>query len=409
MDVLYRCCCGMDVHKDTVAACVLIWESGRARKEKRIFGTTTQQLLELSDWLHGHEVTHAAMESTGVYWKPIWNILEGQFDITLVNAQHFKSVPGKKTDLKDGEWIGDLLQHGLLRKSFVPDKPIRELRDLTRNRAMLAREKVRLACRIQKVLEDANIKLSSVASDVLGHSGRAMLNAIVKGESDPEVLAEMAKKRLRAKIPQLQIALTGRITDHHRFLLKQWLEMLKMTEEKIAEFDRKIEETGIPFAEAVTTWVTIPGIDRVAAWCVVAEIGTNMDQFGSAQHLCSWAGVCPGNNESAGKKKSGKTRRGSVWLRRVLCEAAWAASHCKRSYFRAQFHRLAGKKGKKRALIAVAHSILAVIYVLRKRGCNYQDLGSDYFEQINQDQLTRYYTKKLQRLGYTVILTTETA
>jgi transposase len=409
MDVLYRCCCGMDVHKDTVAACVLIWESGRARKEKRIFGTTTQQLLELSDWLHGHEVTHAAMESTGVYWKPIWNILEGQFDITLVNAQHFKSVPGKKTDLKDGEWIGDLLQHGLLRKSFVPDKPIRELRDLTRNRAMLAREKVRLACRIQKVLEDANIKLSSVASDVLGHSGRAMLNAIVKGESDPEVLAEMAKKRLRAKIPQLQIALTGRITDHHRFLLKQWLEMLKMTEEKIAEFDRKIEETGIPFAEAVTTWVTIPGIDRVAAWCVVAEIGTNMDQFGSAQHLCSWAGVCPGNNESAGKKKSGKTRRGSVWLRRVLCEAAWAASHCKRSYFRAQFHRLAGKKGKKRALIAVAHSILAVIYVLRKRGCNYQDLGSDYFEQINQDQLTRYYTKKLQRLGYTVILATETA
>jgi len=407
--VLYRCCCGMDVHKDTVAACVLIWESGRARKEKRIFGTTTQQLLELSDWLHGHEVTHAAMESTGVYWKPIWNILEGQFDITLVNAQHFKSVPGKKTDLKDGEWIGDLLQHGLLRKSFVPDKPIRELRDLTRNRAMLAREKVRLACRIQKVLEDANIKLSSVASDVLGHSGRAMLNAMVKGESDPEVLAEMAKKRLRAKIPQLQIALTGRITDHHRFLLKQWLEMLKMTEEKIAEFDRKIEETGIPFAEAVTTWVTIPGIDRVAAWCVVAEIGTNMDQFGSAQHLCSWAGVCPGNNESAGKKKSGKTRRGSVWLRRVLCEAAWAASHCKRSYFRAQFHRLAGKKGKKRALIAVAHSILAVIYVLRKRGCNYQDLGSDYFEQINQDQLTRYYTKKLQRLGYTVILTTETA
>jgi len=399
----------MDVHKDTVAACVLIWESGRARKEKRIFGTTTQQLLELSDWLHGHEVTHAAMESTGVYWKPIWNILEGQFDITLVNAQHFKSVPGKKTDLKDGEWIGDLLQHGLLRKSFVPDKPIRELRDLTRNRAMLAREKVRLACRIQKVLEDANIKLSSVASDVLGHSGRAMLNAMVKGESDPEVLAEMAKKRLRAKIPQLQIALTGRITDHHRFLLKQWLEMLKMTEEKIAEFDRKIEETGIPFAEAVTTWVTIPGIDRVAAWCVVAEIGTNMDQFGSAQHLCSWAGVCPGNNESAGKKKSGKTRRGSVWLRRVLCEAAWAASHCKRSYFRAQFHRLAGKKGKKRALIAVAHSILAVIYVLRKRGCNYQDLGSDYFEQINQDQLTRYYTKKLQRLGYTVILTTETA
>jgi transposase len=404
MDVLYRCCCGMDVHKDTVAACVLIWETGRARKERRVFGTTTKELLEFADWLHAHAVTHVAMESTGVYWKPIWNILEGQFDITLVNAQHFKSVPGRKTDLKDGEWIGDLLQHGLLRKSFVPEKPIRELRDLTRSRAMLAREKVRLSCRIQKVLEDANMKLSSVASDVLGSSGRAMLNAIIKGESDPHVLAEMAQKRLRAKIPQLQIALAGRLTDHHRFLLKQWLEMLETIEGKIAEFDKKIEERGAPFAEAVATWDTIPGIDRVAAWCLVAEIGTNMDQFGSAEHLSSWAGLCPGNNESAGKKKSGKTRRGSVWLRRMLCEAAWAASHCKRSYFRAQFHRLAGKKGKKRALIAVAHSVLVVAYMLRKCGCSYQDLGSDYFERINQDQLTRYHTKKLQRLGYTVTL-----
>ena len=405
MDVLYRCCCGMDVHKDTVAACVLVWQTGGARKEKRIFGTTTKELLALSDWLHGYQVTHVAMESTGVYWKPIWNVLEGQFDITLVNAQHFKSVPGRKTDLKDGEWIGDLLQHGLLRKSFVPDKPIRELRDLTRSRAMLAREKVRLACRIQKVLEDANIKLASVASDVLGSSGRAMLKAIIKGESDPQVLANMAQKRLRAKIPQLEIALQGRLTDHHRFLLQQWLDMLATVEDKIAEFDKKIEETGVPFADAVTTWVTIPGIDRVAAWSLLAEIGANMDQFGSAEHLSSWAGMCPGNNESAGKKKSGKTRRGSVWLRRVLCEAAWAAAHCKRSYFRAQFHRLAGKRGKKRALIAVAHSVLVVAYVLRKRGCVYLDLGSDYFEKINQEQLTRYHIKKLQRLGYSVTVT----
>ena len=336
----------MDVHKDTVAACVLVWEAGGARKEKRIFGTTTQQLLELSDWLHSQKVTHVAMESTGVYWKPIWNILEGPFDITLVNAHHFRSVPGRKTDLKEGEWIGDLLQPGRLRKSFVPEKPIRELRDLTRSRAMLAREKVRLSCRIQKVLEDANIKLSSVASDVLGSSGRSMLNAIIKGESDPHVLAEMAQKRLRAKIPQLQMALTGRLTEHHRFLLKQWLEMLEAVESRIAIFDQKIEETGRPFADAVDTWVTIPGIDRVAGWCLAAKIGTNMDPFGSADHLSSWAGVCPGHNESAGKKKSGKTRRGSVWLRRVLCEAAWAASHCKQSYFRAQFHRVAGQKGK---------------------------------------------------------------
>lgn len=405
MDVLYRRCCGMDVHKDTVAACVLVWETGGARKQKRIFGTTTQQLLELSDWLQEYEVTHVAMESTGVYWKPIWNLLEGQFDITLVNAQHFRSVPGRKTDLKDGEWLGDLLQHGLLRKSFVPERPIRELRDLTRSRAMLAREKVRLSCRIQKVLEDANIKLASVASDVLGHSGRAMLKAIIKGETDAGVLAELAQKRLRAKIPQLQIALAGRLTEHHRFLLKQWLEMLELVESRIAVFDQKIEEAGSPFAEAVDTWDTIPGIDRVAAWCLVAEIGTNMEQFGSAERLSSWAGMCPGNNESAGKKKSGKTRRGSVWLRRTLCEAAWAAAHCKHSYFRAQFHRLAGKRGKKRALIAVAHSVLVVAYILLKRGCVYEDLGCDYFERINQDQLTRYHTKKLIKLGYTVTLT----
>ena len=404
MEVLYDRCCGLDVHKETVAACILIRETGRVRKEKRIFGTTTKELLELADWLGNHGVTHVGMESTSVYWKPVWNILEGLVDITLVNPQHFKSVPGRKTDLKDGEWIGDLLQHGLLRKSFVPPRPIRDLRDLTRCRAMLAREKARLSSRIQKVLEDANIKLASVASDVLGASGRDMLNAIVRGECDANVLAEFARKRLRAKIPQLRTALTGCITEHHRFLLRQWLELLEVIEGKIAEFDQKIEEQMRPFARAVEIWNTIPGIDRVAAWSLVAEIGADMEQFPSAEHLSSWAGVCPGNNESAGKQKSGRTRRGSVWLRRVLCESAWAASHCRKSYFQAQFQRLAGKRGKKRALIAVAHSLLVVAYVLLKKGCAYQDLGRDYFERVNRNGITRYHVKKLQRLGFLVTL-----
>lgn len=404
MEVVYGRCCGLDVHKDTVAACIVIRETGGVRREKRIFGTLTKELLDLADWLASHAITHVAMESTGVYWKPVWNILEGLVDITLVNPQHFKTVPGKKTDLKDGEWIGDLLQHGLLRKSFVPPKPIRDLRDLTRCRAMLAREKARLSARIQKVLEDANIKLASVASDVLGASGRDMLHAIVRGEWDADILAELARKRLRAKIPQLRSALTGAITDHHRFLLRQWLDMLAVVEGKIAEFDRKIEEMMRPFAPAVEAWISIPGIDRVAAWSLVAEIGADMEQFPSAEHLSSWAGVCPGNNESAGKQKSGKTRRGSVWLRRVLCESAWAASHCKKSCFQAQFQRLAGKRGKKRALIAVAHSLLIVAYVLLKKGCVYQDLGRDYFERSNRSTLAHYHVKKLQRLGFTVTL-----
>ncbi len=257
------------------------------------------------------------------------------------------------------------------------------------------------------VLEDANIKLASVASDVPGASGRDMLNAIVRGECDAHVLAELARKRLRAKIPELQAALAGSITDHHRFLLRQWLEMLSVVEGKIAEFDVRIDELMRPFAPAVEIWMGIPGIDRIAAWSLVVEIGVDMNQFPSADHLSSWAGVCPGSNESAGKRKSGKTRRGSVWLRRVLCESAWAASHCKKSYFQAQFHRLAGKRGQKRALIAVAHSLLTVAYVLLNRGCAYKDLGRDYFERTNHTRVTRYHVKKLQRLGFTVTLQQE--
>jgi transposase len=308
MDVVHRRCCGIDVHKESVAACVLVWEeSGHIRKDKRVFGTMTRQLRELAAWLQQHEVTHVAMEATGVYWEPVWNMLEGQFQLLLINPEHYKGLRGKKTDLKDGEWIGELLQHGLLSGSFVPPAEIRALRELTRYRATLAQERVRVFSRIQKVLEDANIKLASVASDVLGLSGRTMLSAMIGGEERPEKLAAMAQGKLRAKLPQLRLALEGQVQEHHRFLLQELLDHVRYVESKLTGVDQDIAQRMLPFSEAVARWKTIPGVDQVTAWSLVAEIGTNVDQFPSPQQLASWAGVCPGNNERAGKRKSGKT------------------------------------------------------------------------------------------------------
>jgi len=405
MDVIYRRCCGFDVHKDSVSACVLLAEpTGRRRKELRRFGTMTCDLLALLDWLLAMRVTQVAMESTGVYWKPVWNILEGHVEVLLANAQHIKVVPGRKTDTQDCEWIADLLQHGLLRGSFVPPEPIRDLRDLTRYRAILSQETSDVANRIQKVLEDANVKLGSVASDVLGVSGRAMLEAIVKGEQDSTRLAEMARHRLRKKIPELRVALEGRIRDHHRFLLKQLLDHLKFLEGKISEVERQIERCMAPFEKAVTLWITIPGVDVVTAWSLVAETGANMEQFPSAQHLASWAGLCPGNNESAGKRKSGKTRKGSLWLRRALSQAAWAAAHTKSTYLAARYRRLAARRGAKRAIIAMAHNILLIAYYLLRTDRPYQDLGADYFDRINAEGLKRYLVKRLERMGHQVVL-----
>ncbi len=405
MDVIYRRCCGLDVHKDRVSACVLVAEAtGRRRKELRRFGTMTRDLLELLDWLLAMRVTHVAMESTGVYWKPVWNILEGHVEVLLANAQHIKVVPGRKTDTQDCEWIADLLQQGLLRGSFVPPEPIRDLRDLTRYRAILSQETTDVANRIQKVLEDANVKLGSVASDVLGVSGRAMLEAIVEGEHDPTRLAQMARQRLRKKIPELRVALEGRVRDHHRFLLKQLLDHLKFLEEKIAEVERQIERCMVPFEKAVTLWITIPGVDVVTAWSLVAETGARMEQFPSAQHLASWAGLCPGNNESAGKRKSGKTRKGSLWLRRALSQAAWAAAHTKATYLAARYRRLAARRGAKRAIIAIAHNILVIAYWLLHTDRPYQDLGADYFDRINAEGLKRYLVKRLERMGHQVVL-----
>lgn len=407
MDVLYRCCCGLDVHKKSITACVL-WAAeakGKKRKEKRRFGTFTEDLLKLVEWLRECGVTHVAMESTGVYWKPVWNILEGQFtEVILVNAQHIKAVPGRKTDQNDSEWIAQLLQHGLLKASFIPPRPTRELRDLTRYRVSLAQECNRVANRIQKVLEDGNIKLASVATDALGASGRKMIEALVAGEQDSAVLAEMAKGLLRNKIPQLKLALEGRGNEHHRFLLNEMLDDLRHIESKMTTVEAEIERRLRPFEDDVARLCTIPGVDRVTAWGLLAEIGLNMEQFPSAAHLASWAGMCPGSCESAGKRLSGKTRKGSRFLRRHLCQAAWAVSTKRDTYLSALFRRLAARRGNKRATMAVGHAILVIAYHLLKRKELYRDLGANYFDQRKPDSLRRSLVKRLERLGYAVSL-----
>ena len=402
MQVVHEVCCGLDVHKKSVTACVL-WASGR-RKQIRAFGTFTRELLELGDWLRACGVTHVAMESTGVYWKPVWNLLEGQFEVLLVNAQHIKAVPGRKTDQKDSEWIADLLQHGLLQASFVPPTPIRELRDLTRYRASLAQEINRIANRIQKVLEDANIKLASVATDTLGASGRAMLEAIIHGEQDSQRLAEMSRGLLRNKIPELRQALEGRVTAHHRFLLRELLDHHYFVESKMQRIEQEVAERLGPFQSEVARLCTIPGVDRVTAWGLLAEIGLNMNQFPDAQHLASWAGLCPGSHESAGKRKSGKIRKGSLWLRRCLCQGAWAVSTKKNNYLSALYRRLAARRGTKRATIAVAHNLLVIAYYILRDGTCYRDLGPDYFDRLNPEGLRRRLTKRLEGLGFKVTL-----
>jgi transposase len=396
---------GLDVHKETVTACVRCLEEGdRVRQEVKTFGTMTGELLGLADWLKSWGVTHVAMESTGVYWKPIFNLLEGEFEILLVNARHVKHVPGRKTDVKDCEWLAQLLQCGLLRASFVPERPQRELRDLTRQRRQLVADQSRVANRIQKVLEDANIKLGSVASDVLGVSGRAMLAALIDGQTDAAALAKLARGRLREKEAPLRAALAGRLTEHHRFLLRQLLEHWTYLGDQIRQFSQRIEVLTIPFAAMMERLDEVPGLNRRTVETVLAEVGTDITRFPSAEHLSSWAGMCPGNNESAGKRKSGRTPPGNRWLRGALTEAAWGTTRCRKSYLAAQYHRIARRAGKKRALIAVAHSLLVIIYYLMKDGRPYVDLGPDHFDRLERTRLTNSLVRRLQALGHKVII-----
>jgi transposase len=403
MQVVYARCAGLDVHKKTVSACVSVCEpEGGKQQQMRVFGTFTSDLLALADWLKEQGVTHVAMEATGIYWRPVWAVLEGQFQQMLVNPQHIKAVPGRKTDAKDCEWITDLLQHGLLKGSFVPPPPIQDLRDLTRYRAELRQSQNRVANRLQKFLEQANIKLSSVASNALGVSGRQMLEAIIAGQEEAGQLAKLARGKLKNKIPELERALEGRIRDHHRFLLAEYLDEWEAFGERIARLEAEIDKQIRPFEPAAALWQTIPGVDRVTACNLVAEIGVDLKQFPTAAHLASWAALCPGNHESAGKRKSGKTRDGNKWLRRSLCQAAWAVTRKKNCYLSAQFKRLAARRGVKRAVMAVAHTMLIIGYHMLKTGRSYHELGGNYLEQINKDQLQRYFVKRLQRLGLKV-------
>ena len=405
METLITRCCGLDVHKETVQACVrLLNEQGKLTSEVRSFSTMTGALLELGNWLASLQVSHVAMESTGVYWKPVWNLLESRFALLLVNARHMKNVPGRKTDVLDCQWIAQLLQHGLLRSSLVPDRLIRAARDLTRHRSQLMGEKARLANRIQKILEDANIKLAAVASDILGKSGRAMLTAIVAGCSDPQQLASLALGQLRRKHDQLVAALQGGVGEHQRFLLKLLLDQLASLEELIARLEARIDQVLSPFAEQIKRLDQVPGIDVRTAQALIAETGGEMKAFPSAAHLCSWAGMCPGNHESAGKRKKGTTRPGNRWLRTTLSQCAWAASRTKNSYLSAQFRRLAARRGRKRAIVAVGRSILTIAYTMLTHDASYRDLGSDWFDRQRPNQLRRYHTKRLEALGFKVTL-----
>lgn len=404
MEVVYSRCCGLDVHKDTVVACVLIREGKKVEKDIRTFGTMTADLVVLSDWLGAHQVSHVAMESTGIYWKPIFNLLETGFHLILVNAAHIKKVPGRKTDVRDCEWIADLLAHGLLKGSFIPPEPIRDLRDLVRYRKSLTDERVRGVNRLQKILESSNIKLSSVAADVMGVSGRAMLEALAKGSTDPEVLANLARGRLRQKLAALRQALEGRFRPHHQFLVGQMLSHLDFLDEAIAEISQEVAVRIGPFEPQVTVLKTIPGVDRKVAETIVAEIGVDMSRFPDHRHLASWAGLCPGNNESAGKRLSGRTRRGNQWLRRMLIETSWTASRAKDCYLNALYHRLARRRGVKKAAVGVSLAILVMAYHILKTGRPYEELGLDHFDRLNIVQVKRHALRRLEALGYNVIL-----
>jgi transposase len=402
MEVVHPRCAGLDVHKDLIVACVRLVGPGSVQQEVRKFGATSAELLTLSEWLSDCRCTHVAMEATGVYWKPVWHVLEGNFELVLGNAAHIKNVPGRKTDVNDATWIADLLAHGLIRSSFVPPRPVQELRDLTRTRKQLVREVAQHTLRIQKTLEDANVKLSSVLSDVLGQSGRAILDAIVAGETEPSALAAHASSRVKASKEVLADALQGRIRDHHRFMIRSHLLLIDAIRGEVAGIDERIGEHLKSFHGAVELLTTIPGISDIAAHVILGEIGDDMSRFPTAGQLVSWAGLCPRNDESAGRRRSTRLRAGAPWLKTVLVQAAWAASRKKNSYFKAQFHRISMRRGPKKAVVAVAASMLTAAYHMLQRGVFYEDLGANHFDRRDKDKVAKRLIRRLEELGLKV-------
>jgi transposase len=402
MEVLYPRCAGLDVHQQTVVACARVASGSTVQQEVRTFGTATGDLLALADWLTAHECTHVAMESTGVYWKPIWHVLDGHFALILANALQIRSVPGRKSDVNDAMWIADLLAHGLIRSSFVPPAPIHELRDLTRTRKQLVREIAQHTLRIQKVLEDANLKLTSVISDVLGMSGRAMIEAIIKGEQNPERLADLSQGRLKASRPAVIAALQGFVTPHHRFLLRLHLTQIDTLESAVRDVEARLGDALTPFQAAIDRLLTIPAVGQTAARVIVAEIGMDMSRFPTAGHLVSWAGLCPRQDESAGKRLSTRTRPGNPWLKTTLVQVAWVAARTRNTYLRAQFLRIKSRRGPKKAILAVAASMLTAAYYILKDEVPYIELGADHFERRNQTQTARRLVKRLESLGLIV-------
>ena len=406
MEVKYERCCGIDVHKKTVVACVIVpgAKRGEVEKETQTYATMADDLGALGRWLQTKGVTHIALESTGVYWKPVFNLLEGQFAIVVVNAERIKALRGRKTDVADAEWIADLLRHGLLLGSFIPSAQQRALRDVTRFRTSVVNDRVRAVNRLQKTLEDANLKLASVVADVTGVSARAILDALLAGQTDPQALAALARGKLRKKTEELQKALVGTLRSHHRILVVELLCQIDYLDEAIARLDSEIATMVQPFQVELAQLDSIPGVSQRVAEVRIAEIGVDMAPFASAQRLASWAGMCPGNHESAGKRKSGKTRQGSPWLRRALTEAAHGAARTKKTYLSAHYRRLVARRGNKRAIVAVGHTILTMSYYLLTRHTTYQDLGPNYFDERDREGVKRRAVRRLEQLGYQVAL-----
>ncbi len=404
MEVLHARCAGLDVHKDTVVACARLTSEGKVERQAREFSTRTSGLLALSDWLSALGCTAVVMEATGVYWKPVWHVLEGAFELVLANAAHVRNVPGRKTDMNDAAWLADLMAHGLVRASFVPPREVQELRDLTRTRKQLVREVAQHALRLQKTLEDANVKLSSVASDVLGASSRAMLEDMIAGVTDPVKLADHALGRMKKKRPDLVEALRGRVSDHHRFLLRTHLRMVEALQAQIGEVELRIGDALEPFRRAAELLMTMPGVSHTVAHVILAEIGTDMSRFPTDGHLVSWAGLCPRNDESAGKRRSTRIRHGAPWLKTTLVQAAWAAVRKKSCYLQAQFFRLKVRRGPKKAIVAVAASMLTAAYFILRDGVPYRDLGGDFYNRIDRAKAAQRLVRRLNNLGYQVAL-----